>query len=109
MNRFLLMTTFEGLDVVSLLDDHAQGIHDEYMRRYGAGTLTARTLFFLRLQGEPDLAVLYEGPDESVTWLEEAIRTAVESTEGSVTLRTVQVVDDLTDTYSSSSSATSTV
>jgi len=95
--EFLLLAKFEGVDKADLMDAPAHAIHDEYMERYGS--VGAFTVFVKDLSGPWDVAVHYEGPDESSTWLEQAILSAAKERGGNATVTTARVLGDITDRY----------
>ncbi len=95
--EFLLLAKFQDVDKVDLMDAPAQAIHDDYMERYGS--VGALTVFVKDLSGPWDVAVLYEGPDESSTWLEQAIVSAAKERGGKAIVTTARVLGDITDRY----------
>lgn len=95
--EYLLLVHFEGVDLATMLADPAQRIHDAYMDRFGEAG--ARTLFVLELEGDYDVVIRYQGPEESVGWLEDAIVAATEREGGKARVTTPVVVGDLTDRY----------
>ena len=95
--EYLLLVHFEGVERARMLGDPAQRIHDAYMERFGeAGALT---LFALELEGDYDVVIRYQGPEESVGWLEDAIVAAAASAGGRAQVTTPVVVADLTERY----------
>jgi len=94
---FLLLVKFDGVDKSDMMEKAAPGIDKAYMELYGnAG---ARTVFILDLDGAWDLAVRYEGPEESAGWLEEAIRAAAAERGGSARTSTPVVLGDITEQF----------
>jgi hypothetical protein len=94
---YLLLVRFEGVAKARMMQQHAQRIDEEYMDLYG--DVGALTVFILDLEGDFDLAVRYQGPQESVAWLQNAIQDAAVDLGGSAYCVTPEIVGDITDDY----------
>jgi hypothetical protein len=109
--KYLLLVKVTGLGE-SEINAKALALHADYMARYGANPLV-RTAVHLRLTGRREdgsnngavwsRAIYYEGPPESVAWLQQQILAAASDPPGVTVETATYTVDDVTEGNGASS------